>query len=236
MSNSRRDAVPFDSRHFEKLAAAGASPSSDTIFRDIYRRNHWAGSASPSGPGASPDQTSRLRSVLPALLRRLTVETLLDLPCGDYSWMRSIDLPIASYIGADLLPEVVLPLQSAYADARHRFLVLDLTRDPLPGADLLLCRDCLVHLSFADIRRALGNLFASGIPHLLTTTFPQCEVNEDIVTGDWRPINLERAPFGFPPPSELLNEGCTEGGGIFADKSLGLWRTAELAGLLLGGQ
>jgi hypothetical protein len=26
----------------------------------------------------------------------------------------------------------------------------------------------------------------------------------------------------------MLNEGCTEGGGAFADKSLGLWRVAEL--------
>lgn len=41
-------------------------------------------------------------------------------------------------------------------------------------------------------------------------------------------INLERAPFGFPPPLELVNEGCTEGDGRFADKSLALWRIAEL--------
>jgi hypothetical protein len=224
---SRRDAVPFDTRYFEKLAAAGRSSSSDAIFRDIYRRNHWAGSASPCGAGASPDQTSRLRAELPDLLRRTRVDTLLDLPCGDYSWMRLVDLPISSYIGADLLPEVVQPLRVAYTDASHRFLVCDLTRDPLPKADLLLCRDCLVHLSFADIQRALDNLMGSGIPYLLTTTFPECRVNEDIVTGDWRPLNLERPPLGFPPPVELLNEGCTEAGGLFADKSLGLWRVSH---------
>ena len=51
------------------------------------------------------------------------------------------------------------------------------------------------------------------------------------MTGDWRPLDLERDPFGFPAPLELLNERCTEGGGIFADKSLGLWRTADLARL-----
>jgi hypothetical protein len=229
--SSRRDAVPFDTHYFEKLAARGETSSVDAIFREIYRRNHWAGPHSPSGPGASPDQTRVLGTALPGLLRQLAVEVLLDLPCGDYSWMRLIDLPVTQYIGADLLPEVVQPLQKAYTDARHRFLVLDLTCDPLPEADLLFCRDCLVHLSFADIRRALDNLLRSGIPYVLTTTFPRCEVNEDIVTGDWRPLNLELAPFGFPPPFGLVNERCSEAGGLFADKSLGLWRVAELSDL-----
>jgi hypothetical protein len=228
---SRRDAVPFDSHYFEKLAATGNRASAEAIFRDIYQRNHWGGSISPSGAGASPNQTNELRKALPALLNRLRVDTLLDLPCGDYSWMRLIDLPVASYIGAALLTEVVQPLQMAYTDSRHRFLVLDLIREPLPQADLLFCRDCLVHLSFADIRRALGNVLRSGIPFLMTTTFPECEVNEDIVTGDWRPLSFQRSPFHFPLPGELLNEGCTEAGGLFIDKSLGVWETAELAGL-----
>jgi hypothetical protein len=58
----------------------------------------------------------------------------------------------------------------------------------------------------------------------LTTTFPGCASNEDIVTGDWRPLNLQLAPFNLPAPDLLINEQCTEGGNLFADKSLGLWR------------
>jgi hypothetical protein len=156
---------------------------------------------------------------------------MLDLPCGDYGWMRTIELPVARYIGADLLPEIVEPLAAALGDGRREFRVLDLTRDRLPPADLLFCRDCLVHLSYADIRRALENAVRSGIPHLLTTIFPDCEANEDIVTGDWRVLDLERAPFHLPAPMRILNEGCTEGRGVFADKSLGLWRTADLRDL-----
>jgi hypothetical protein len=224
----RRTVVPFDPHHFEKLAREGVTPTPDQIFRDIYLRHHWAGSASASGAGADPDQIQHLRRTLPALLARLDVGTLLDLPCGDYSWMRTIELPVRRYIGADLLPELIEPLAAAHADAGHEFRVLDLTRDALPAADLLLCRDCLVHLSYSDIRRALANIARSGIPLLLTTTFPAAADNEDIVTGDWRVLNLECSPFDFPPPMELLNEGCTEAGGRFADKSLGLWRIADL--------
>ena len=228
---SRRDQVPFDSRHYEKLARSGDSSEPVQIFRDIYRRRHWSGSESASGAGAGLDQTRELRRSLPALLRDLRVTTMLDLPCGDYGWMRMVDLPVARYMGADLLPEVVEPLAAAFGDDRHTFEVLDLTRDRLPSADLFFCRDCLVHLSYADIRRALKNIVASGITYVLTTTFPDNEVNEDIVTGDWRVLDLERAPFHLPAPMRIVNEGCTEGGGAFADKSLGLWRTADLRGL-----
>jgi hypothetical protein len=229
--SSRRDAVPFDPRHYEKQSERGEPSSADGIFRDIYRRNHWSGPESRSGLGAGADQTAVLAGALPDLLRRLGAGVLLDLPCGDYGWMRRIELPVARYIGADLLPELIGPLQDRFGDATHSFAVLDLTRDALPEADLLLCRDCLVHLSFADIRRALGNIVRSEIPWLLTTTFPHCEINEEIVTGDWRPLDLGRDPFGFSAPFELLNERCTESGGLFGDKSLGLWRTADLAGL-----
>jgi SAM-dependent methyltransferase len=228
---SRRDRVPFDSHYYEKLARSGSESEPEHVFRDIYRRHHWSGSASASGAGASLDQTRELRRSLPALLRELGVATILDLPCGDYGWMRTFELPVDRYIGADLLPEVVEPLAAAFEDDYREFRVLDLTRDPLPPADLLFCRDCLVHLSYAGIRRALGNAVRSGIPYLLTTTFPRCEGNEDIATGDWRVIDLERAPFQLPAPMHILNEGCTEGGGLFADKSLGLWRTEALRDL-----
>jgi SAM-dependent methyltransferase len=228
---SRRDRVPFDSHYYEKLARSGPESEPRHVFRDIYRRHHWSGSESASGAGASLDQTRELRGSLPALLGELGVATMLDLPCGDYGWMRTFQLPVDRYIGADLLPEVVEPLAAEFGDDRREFRVLDITRDRLPNADLLFCRDCLVHLSYADIRRALWNAVESGIPYILTTTFPGCEGNEDIVTGDWRVLDLERAPFHLPIPRRTLNEGCTEGGGLFADKSLGLWRTEDLSDL-----
>jgi hypothetical protein len=53
--------------------------------------------------------------------------------------------------------------------------------------------------------------------------------NQDIEDGDWRLLNLERAPFNFPKPLAVYNEGCDEQGSAYADKSLGLWRVENLA-------
>lgn len=225
----RRFAVPFDAAHFARQAAAGTDlPDALATFRQIYQSNHWRGGESASGEGASGDQTARILAALPALCRALGVRRLLDLPCGEGHWMARADLGGVHYLGADLVPELVARAARDHAGPGREYRVLDLTASPLPDADLLLCRDALVHLSFADIARALANLRRATIPWLLATTFPGEARNEDIVTGDWRPLNLERAPFHFPAPVQLLNEGCTEGAGRFADKSLGLWRVRDL--------
>ncbi|MDP9278351.1 MAG: class I SAM-dependent methyltransferase, partial [Gemmatimonadota bacterium] len=104
----------------------------------------------------------------------------------------------------------------------------------LPEADVILCRDCLVHFSFANIVAAFRTIKASGAEYLLTTTFPDREINNDIVDGDWRPLNLEASPFLLPAPVDVIVEGCMEEGGAYADKALAVWRIADLPTQLAG--
>jgi SAM-dependent methyltransferase len=224
---NRRYAVPFDPDFFARLTAEGQDVPPIAAFRHAYATNLWAGPESRSGHGAGLDQTATLRRLLPELCQRLAVRTLLDLPCGEGHWMAAIDFGAIGYIGADFLPEVIEANTRQYAQPGREFRVLDLMSSPLPAVDLLLCRGCLVHLSFHDIGRAIANIRAAPT-YLLTTTFPEQRANDDIRTGDWRPLNLEAAPFHWPPPREVLVEGCTEADGLFADKSLGLWRVDEL--------
>ena len=81
--------------------------------------------------------------------------------------------------------------------------------DRLPAADLVLCRDCLPHFSLRDARRALENIVASGSTFLLTTTFTDRQANQDIRTGDFRALNLERAPFALPSPlAQTFGKSC----------------------------
>lgn len=199
-------------------------------FDYIFHRNMWGASESRSGLGSSAEETEILRREVPALLRALCVGTLLDIPCGDFSWLRQTDLAGIEYIGADIVDGIVENNINEWGQRPgiRSFLTLDLTQDPLPKADLILCRDCLVHFSFARIGEALDNLGKSGSVYLLATTFPEHQVNEDIEDGDWRLLNLTRPPFNFPPPLRLVVEGCREGEGAYADKSLGLWRIADI--------
>jgi len=221
----RRHDVSFDPDYFARRAEAGRPMPPLEAFRHVIETNLWGDRESVSGSGSSLDQTRRLRQELPALCRRLGIRSILDLPCGDGHWMTRVDLAGIAYTGGDLLPELV---EANRVRSAAHFEVLDLTSSPLPPADLLLCRDCLVHFSFADAGRALANIRRARITWLLSTTFPEEAANLDIMTGDWRPLNLERPPFNFPTPALLLAEGCTEAGGRFLDKSLGLWAIRDL--------
>lgn len=225
---NRREHVPFDSHFFEKQKQDGRSFSTQEVFRMIFQTNHWSGRESVSGEGAAIDQTHVVRNELPGLLEMYGIDVLLDAPCGDFGWMRFVDLRVTQYIGADVVPEVVIRNREMFGNTGRIFVQLDITSDSLPGADMMFCRDCLVHFSFSDIRNTIENLKRSGIEFLFTTTFPECEENEDITTGDWRPINLQKYPFHFPEPIQLLNEQCSEGHGLYHDKSLGLWRVKDL--------
>jgi len=163
------------------------------------------------------------------LLKALGARSLLDLPCGDFGWLNTVPLDL-DYIGGDIVPAIVDANAARYVTpgSRRRFLTLDLTSDPLPRADVVLCRDCLVHLSFAHIGEAFANLRRSGSTWLLTTSFLEHEVNTDIESGDWRMLNLEHAPFNLPAPEHVLVEGCLESDGAYADKALGLWKISDL--------
>jgi SAM-dependent methyltransferase len=220
--------MPFDPDHFAKHVAKHGPVDALTAFRYAHEHNLWHGPETRSGPGSSLNQTAVIAQALPQLCQRYEIRTLLDVPCGTFHWMACVDLGNTQYIGGDLLPEVVAEAKRQYGTDHRLFIELDLTRSPLPDADLLLCRDCFVHLSYADIARAIDNIRRSTLTYMLTTTFPAETQYHDIVTGDWRPVNLEASPFSFPPPLEMVREECTEQDGAFADKSLGLWRVRDL--------
>ncbi len=208
-----------------------AGTNRTTIFRRIFQDNLWGNSESVSGEGSNLARTALVRSQLPALLARHGVRSILDAPCGDFFWMKEVQLGEIDYIGVDIVADIVAKDLELYAGPRRTFLLCDLVEDPLPRADLILCRDCLVHLTYAETRRAIDNFRRSGATWLLTTTFTGPRENQDIATGDWRAINLERPPYGFPAPVEVINEGSDEVDeelGAFPDKSLGLWRLADL--------
>ncbi len=195
------------------------------VFSDIYRHNRWGDPESVSGPGSSLARTAALRECLPGLIEDLGVRSLLDIPCGDFHWMSRVNLDV-EYIGADIVEDLVRENQRKYGRPGRQFLCLDLLRGPLPKTDLLLCRDCLIHFSFRNIRRALKVIRDSGATFLLTTTYVDRTANEDNPTGAWRPLNLEAPPFNFPPPLRLIDERCPREHS--RDQRLGLWRIETL--------
>lgn len=197
-------------------------------FSAIYRDNGFVGTESLSGAGSTRFQTRIIRQKLPELFRELGVRSVLDIPCGDFHWMRDVDLSDLHYIGADLVDDMVKKNQQRFGSPLRTFECVDLIAGPLPVADLVFCRDCLVHLPYEDALAALDTIRQSKCQWLLTTTFTRTTPNTDLDAAGWRALNLTLPPFNLPPPIRLISEKCTEAGGLAGDKSLGLWRIADL--------
>ena len=197
---------------------------SPSDFETIYHNSLFGSPESRSGPGSTLAQTSHIRAVLAQLIRELDIRTLLDVPCGDFHWMSHVELSHIHYIGGDIVTSMIRKNHSDHGSENIEFRVLDIVNDELPRADMILCRDCLVHLTLEDGVKAIENFKRSGARYLLSTTFPEHRGNSDEFRY-WRTVDLEGEPFTLGSPVRLVREGCTEvhRGEGYGDKSLGLW-------------
>lgn len=213
-------------RRQKKLEKIG---DAEDRFTHIYDQNKWKDAESRSGAGSSLETTAATRAALPGLFEEFGVKRFLDAPCGDYNWFRLVERSHdLHYIGGDIVKALVDSNISAYGDEKTEFAHLDITSDPLPDADLWLCRDCLIHLSFEDVERAVQNFLASEIPYWLVTTHTNVNRNIDIPTGHCRMINLAKEPFNFGEPLRYVEDTDHDGTG----KSLGLWERETLRATL----
>jgi hypothetical protein len=185
-----------------QLRNLAKTESVEERFTKIYQWNFWRAAESASGPGSSLLDTETLRRSLPAMFDKFGIRTMLDAPCGDFYWMKLVVAETELvYIGGDIVRPMIDQNTTSYANDRTSFIHLDITQDPLPQADLWFCRDCFFHLSLADIFSALHSFVDSGIPYIMTSTLtgvPEPK-NHDILSGDFRPVDLFAVPFLFAP-------------------------------------
>ena len=163
---------------------------------------------SVSGVGSTLENTIELRTALPQIFRTYGIKTMIDMPCGDWNWMKEVHasggLQGVSYTGYDIVPEMIASNGAKYPVA---FQVHDAINDPIPPVDLVLCRDFLFHLANDDVIKVLEH--TKSAKYLLVTTFPGV-VNTDLPQGyttiGWRKINLCGRPFNLPEPEYIVQE------------------------------
>ena len=203
--------------------------TAEARFTWIYRKNYWQSSESASGDGSTLGYTANLRKELPALFEKFAIRSVLDAPCGDFNWMRELLRKVdVEYTGGDIVLPLIRSLNSQHGAPGRTFVHLDLVTGKLPKADLMICRDCLFHLSYADTRAVLENYLASGTAYLLTTTHKNRDgwLNQDIRTGFYRQIDLFAAPFNFSTaPLARIDDWVAP----FPEREMCLWSRDQVA-------
>jgi hypothetical protein len=109
------------------------------------------------GNGSLPDATAIIRGWLPNVCMRRGILTICDAGAGDLQWMDGMVWDV-EYRPFDLIPR--------HPDVRR----LDITAEPLPTCDAILCRMVLNHLDDERVGMALA-LFRRSSRYLFATQF-----------------------------------------------------------------
>ena len=181
-------------------------------FELIYKNNFWSSKESVSGLGSEYKNTINIRKEIIILIKKYNIKSILDAPCGDFNWIKSILNKNLKYIGGDIVKNLIDKNNNNYKNENINFIPLDITTDKLPKADLMICRDCLIHLSFKNINLFFKNFINSDIKFLLLTSYKlkdykQKITNLDITDGEFREIDLSEHPFSLTKPIfEILDK------------------------------
>ncbi len=168
---------------------------------------------------------------------RPPITRIVDVPCGDMSWM-SLLLPTLvslniSYVGYDVVQSVVnsnsLRFSSLFPLVRFsRLDVAALTPgsspSPFSGGDLVLCRHLMFHLPPAANLRVLEAMEASPAEAIMLTTFLRADDNtaRDFVLAMGHKVNLFREPYCVSDPDSLVRDDDE-------DMYLGVWERDKKA-------
>jgi hypothetical protein len=196
-----------------------------SIFSQIYANKVWVAQdnvwvaqdnqESLSGAGSTEMATGELIIRLSAFLKTVGCRQLVDIGCGDFNWMRHVEGDF-DYLGIDVVPQLIDANSSAYANDRRRFICMDATRSVICPGDVAVCREVLFHLSFRDGLQLLRNIKTAGFKYVLLTNDKSVWFNSDIRNGDFRLINLFKAPYRFPEPLRELTDDKVHGGRVIA--------------------
>lgn len=149
--------IAFTGRAHVDRAIATANAATNELWQDVFPNStfwNWRYATNPqlgSGIGSRGRPLEDKRHLLDAVLTRANPTSVLDIGCGDGEATR--ELPIPHYTGVDISEEAVKRAVVHRPDGTY--LVGSPTDLALPGADLVLCLDVLIHQAELGSYRAI---------------------------------------------------------------------------------
>jgi len=198
-------------------------------FIYYYEKNIWGNDESVSGRGSTLEYTKNLRESLDKLFIDYNIKSITDAPCGDFNWLKLVNLDNILYKGCDIVPHLIKKNQELYGANNIDFSILNIINEQIPKADLWICRDVLFHFSNNDIKLTIDNYLKSDVEFLLTTSYELTKKNRNIKTGEYRPLNLQIEPFLFPMPILKIDDSNY---GEHPGRIMGLWAKKDIISCL----
>ncbi len=177
------------------------SQTSEAVFTDIYKKRAWGknelGEGS-SGRGSDFAYAKEYIQFLENFLNQFSIQSVVDVGCGDWGLSKYINWAEISYLGYDVVKHIIARNRDAFSSPTIHFIHADALYADLPLADLLICKDVLQHLPHDDIFLFLSQIHK--FKHCLITN----DVDPSTLTsknypipyrGGYRNLDLTRPPF-----------------------------------------
>ena len=159
-------------------------------FTEIYSENTWGGG---SGAGSLHCNTGPYREFLQQILREHDIRAVLDLGCGHFEHLSTIDWTAISYLGVDPVKKVIESNRKRFP--KRLFLQGLIDQVPVPyWYDMAIIKDVFQHLPNDVVLYTLHQL--RDVKWLLITN-DVAPTNTDCSVGGWRAMNMTQPPFNL---------------------------------------
>jgi len=169
-------------------------PTKDELTK-MFGRAWSSGGETPCGQGSRLGNTVVMREALQQLLWKYGVRSIVDAGCGDFNWVKTLQLSGITYQGYDVV------------DRRRRdlpFEVKDVITEGIPECDLVICKDVFIHWTNEMIMAALTNFRGRG-KYLFAESTPGLDNDKRVLkAGEFERVNLEGLPFNLGAPMEII--------------------------------
>jgi len=164
-------------------------------FDQYYREGGWPGGG--SGIGSAPEHNGPYLELLRSFLQYSPdTQSILDIGCGDWRLMQTLDLGDRDYLGIDVSP-TVLATTARFTTPRIRFQRCNPVTQQIPRVDLIIVKDVLQHIPTRDIQAILAKVYKSCRWALITNDYAPYNSGDTVVNG-YRPLNIQASPFNAP--------------------------------------
>ena len=192
------------------------------IFFLIYKTNHWnkyekinKNNLLVSGPGSIPGsmQTKNIIDNLDSFIKKYNIQSILDMPCGDFSWMQDLIKKNNSinYTGYDIVEDIISYNSKKYSKNNVSFFCKDIVNETnFNNFDLVFIRDFFIHIDYVSINKILDNIKRSKVKFIACSNNNNAINNKDIAVGQHRKINLIIEPFYMNEIFHTFSEGVDD--------------------------
>lgn len=135
----------------------------EEVFTEIYEKKMWGNSKEKFCSGSGSTDKEIVSAYVSMVTKKASSEgflglTFVDLGCGDFRVGEQLISLSSTYIGVDVVKQLIIRNKHRYGNQKVRFMHLDIVDDDLPDGDVCFVRQVLQHLSNQQIKVILPKL------------------------------------------------------------------------------